>query len=76
MQKIFYSWQKDLSNKTNRGLIGNALEVAAKELHRDPRIEIEPVIDRDVAGTPGAPDIAHTIFAKIKEAEAPLRAHP
>jgi hypothetical protein len=69
MQKIFYSWQKDLPNKTNRGLIGDALEMAVKELHRDPELEIEPVIDRDVAGTPGAPDIAHTIFAKIKDAE-------
>lgn len=69
MQKIFYSWQKDLPNKTNRGLIGDALELAVKELHRDPEIEIEPVIDRDVAGIPGSPDIAHTIFAKIKEAE-------
>lgn len=69
MQKIFYSWQRDLSNKTNRGLIGDALELAVKAIHRDPEIEIEPVIDRDVAGTPGSPDIAHTIFAKIKEAE-------
>src|SRR4051794_18745396 len=69
MQKIFYSWQKDLPNKTNRGLIGDALELAVKELHRDPEIEIEPVIDRDVAGMPGSPDIAHTILAKIKEAE-------
>jgi hypothetical protein len=69
MQKIFYSWQRDLPNKTNRGLIGDALESAVKELRRDPEVEIEPVIDRDVAGTPGSPDIAHTIFAKIKEAE-------
>jgi len=69
MQKIFYSWQSDLPNKTNRGFIGDALELAVKELHRDPEIEVEPVIDRDVAGIPGSPDIAQTIFAKIKEAE-------
>lgn len=69
MQKIFYSWQNDLPNKTNRGFIGDAMELAVRELHRDPEIEVEPVIERDVAGTPGSPDIAHTIFAKIKEVE-------
>lgn len=69
MQKIFYSWQSDLPNKTNRGFIGNALELAVRELHRDPEIEVEPVIERDVAGIPGSPDIAQTILAKIKEAE-------
>lgn len=69
MQKIFYSWQSDLPNKTNRGFIADALELAVKELHRDPEIEVEPVVDRDVAGIPGSPDIAQTIFAKIKEAE-------
>lgn len=69
MKKIFYSWQSDLPNKTNRGFIGDALALAVKELHRDPEIDVEPVIDRDVAGIPGSPDIAHTILAKIKEAE-------
>lgn len=69
MQKIFYSWQSDLPNKTNRRFIGEALELAVRELHRDTDLEVEPVIERDVVGTPGSPDIAHTIFAKIKEAE-------
>jgi hypothetical protein len=69
MQKIFYSWQSDLPNKTNRGFIGDALALAVKELHRDPEILVEPVIDRDVVGTPGSPDIAQTILAKIKDAE-------
>jgi hypothetical protein len=69
MQKIFYSWQSDLPNKTNRGFIDDALALAVKELHRDPEIEVEPVIDRDVAGMPGSPDIAQTILAKIKGAE-------
>jgi hypothetical protein len=69
MQKIFYSWQSDLPNNTNRGFISDALALAVKELHRDPEIEVEPVIDRDVAGVPGSPDIAHTILAKIKDSE-------
>jgi hypothetical protein len=69
VQKIFYSWQSDLPNKTNRGFISDALALAVKELHRDPEVGVEPVIDRDVAGTPGSPDIAHTILAKIKDSE-------
>ena len=62
---IFYSWQSDLPNRTNRGLIGDALENAATALQRDETVSVEPVVDRDTAGTPGAPDIALTIFGKI-----------
>ena len=54
--KIFYSWQSDLANPTNRGLIGFALEDAAKSLRT---IEVEPVLDRDTRGVPGSPDIAN-----------------
>jgi len=66
--KIFYSWQSDLPNKTNRGFIMDALEKAAKIVREDDSIEVEPVIDRDTSGVPGSPDIAATIFKKIEEA--------
>ncbi len=62
---IFYSWQSDLPNRTNRGLIGDALENTATALQRDEAVSVEPVVDRDTAGVPGAPDIALTIFGKI-----------
>lgn len=62
---IFYSWQSDLPNPTNRGFIQTALEKAASQIAADDTIEVEPVIDRDTAGVTGAPDIAATIFAKI-----------
>lgn len=65
---IFYSWQSDLPNATNRGFIEQALERAAKGIRTDETIEVEPVIDRDTAGVPGAPDIAQTILAKIDRA--------
>ncbi|MGM3308367.1 hypothetical protein ACSQ6I_20720 [Anabaena sp. WFMT] len=67
--KIFYSWQSDLPNKTNRGFIGDALDAAAKSIHNDDSIEVEPVIDRDTINVPGSPDIANTIFSKIENAQ-------
>ena len=63
--KIFYSWQSDLPNSTNRGFIQTALERAAQSIGNDPAIAVEPVVDRDTAGVPGSPDIADTIFEKI-----------
>jgi hypothetical protein len=48
MQRIvFYSWQSDLPNKTNRGFIQQALENAAARFVKDTSVEVEPVIDRD-----------------------------
>jgi hypothetical protein len=67
--KIFYSWQSDLPNATNRGFIEKALENAAKSIRNDDSIKVEPVIDRDTKDVPGAPDIAHTIFDKIEQAQ-------
>lgn len=70
MQRIvFYSWQSDLPNATNRGLIQDALQAAATSIAADKSIEIEPVVDRDTQGVPGSPDIASTIFAKITAAD-------
>ncbi|MGB3510788.1 MAG: hypothetical protein WBA93_16445 [Microcoleaceae cyanobacterium] len=66
--KIFYSWQSDLPNKTNRGFIGDALDKAVKSLRNDDSIKVEPVIDRDTQNVAGAPDIVKTIFEKIEQA--------
>jgi hypothetical protein len=67
---VVYSWQSDLPNATNRGLIQEALERAAKKIGTDDSVMVEPVLDRDTQNVPGAPDIAHTIFAKIEKAAA------
>ena len=63
--KIFYSWQSDLPNSTNRSFIQTALERAAQSIRNDPAIAVEPVVDRDTTGVPGSPDIADTILEKI-----------
>jgi hypothetical protein len=65
---IFYSWQSDLPNATNRAFIEEALEKATVSLKADESLAIEAVIDRDVQGMTGAPDIATAIFSKINDA--------
>jgi hypothetical protein len=67
---VFYSWQSDLPNATNRAFIEAALEMAVRSMREDESIVIEPVIDRDTVGVPGAPDIAETILRKIEECHA------
>ena len=62
---IFYSWQSDLPNPTNRSFIQTALEKSAKGIKQDKSISVHPVIDRDTSNVPGSPDIAATIFDKI-----------
>jgi hypothetical protein len=66
---VFYSWQSDLPNATNRGLIQAALEAAAENIAGDETVAVDPVIDRDTEGVAGSPDIASTIFAKIIAAD-------
>ena len=66
---IFYSWQSDLPNATNRGFIQKTLEKAAAAISSDESIDVEPVVDRDTAGVAGSPDIAGTILNKIAEAD-------
>jgi hypothetical protein len=67
--KIFYSWQSDLPNSTNRGFIEAALKKVAKEIHQDDSLQVKPVIDRDTKDVSGSPDIAYTIFTKIQECQ-------
>lgn len=66
---VFYAWQSDLPNSTNRGFIQKALEDAAKDIAIDDSVGIEPVIDRDTQGVAGSPDISWTIFEKIASAD-------
>lgn len=69
MEKIvFYSWQSDLPNSTNRGFIENALRKASEKITDDSTVEIEPVIERDTKGVAGSPDISTTILNKIDKA--------
>ena len=66
---IFYSWQSDLPNSTNRGFIEDCLSRAIKEVRGDEELKLDPCLERDTRGVPGSPDIAATIFDKIKRAD-------
>jgi hypothetical protein len=66
---VFYSWQSDLPNAANRGLIQKALEQAAASIAADDSVAIEPVVDRDTQNVAGSPDIASTIFGKIASSD-------
>ena len=62
---VFYSWQSDLPNKTNRGFIKNILE----KLSKDPSFTESPRIDSDTSGVPGSPDIVNEILKKIDKCD-------
>lgn len=62
---VFYSWQSDTRAAANRSLIHEALQGAATELRADVELKVEPVIERDTQGVPGAPDIGASILEKI-----------
>ena len=68
-RNIFYSWQSDLANSTNRGMIEYALRRAAKTIASDESLAVEAVVDRDTAGVAGSPAIATTILEKIGRAD-------
>lgn len=65
---VFYAWQSDLPNNTNRGLIERALEDAVARLGADGAVVQDPRVDRDTLGVAGSPDIERTIFEKIEQA--------
>ena len=65
---VFYAWQSDLPNNTNRGFIEKALLKALDALNKD--IRFDTVIDRNADGIPGIPDIPSTIYTKIAHADA------
>lgn len=66
---VFYSWQSDLPAAGNRNVIEESLNRAIRAIRRDDTAGVEPVLDRDTANLAGAPDIAHSILAKIAVAD-------
>jgi len=64
---MFYSWQSDLPNSTNRGFIESVLEAVCK---KTVDASGQPVfcVDRDTKDLPGSPDISAAILEKIDDA--------
>ena len=67
--KVFYSWQSDLPNKTNRQFIQTCLESALKKIHANNKSISEYVIESDSRDESGTPELASTIFAKIEQCD-------
>jgi hypothetical protein len=66
---VFYSWQSDLPNGTNRTLIERALNKAIESARGEASLQVELNLDRDTQDIAGTPEIANTIFEKIKAAQ-------
>ena len=62
---VFYSWQSDLPNNTNRGFIQSVIEKAIKTIKRDETFDLDICLERDTQGEPGSPNIVSTILQKI-----------
>lgn len=65
MTTIFFSWQSDLPNKTNRNLIEDSIKLALKKMNQDSPYSLITEIDRDIKGVLGSPDIVDSILTKI-----------
>lgn len=66
---IFYSWQSDLPNKSNRGFIESCIEKTIKDISKTTSFSLELNIDRDTKEIIGTPDIVDSIFAKISKSK-------
>ncbi|NLI35182.1 MAG: hypothetical protein GX416_01510 [Bacteroidales bacterium] len=67
--KIFYSWQSDLPNNTNRQFIMDCLEKAMKTIHQNNLSISDWIIESDSRGESGTPELASTIFSKIDQSD-------
>ncbi|KLU22000.1 hypothetical protein EOS_32975 [Caballeronia mineralivorans PML1(12)] len=65
LRTVFYSWQSQLPNNTNRGFIKDSLERAIKDLNSSLQLEGRVGLDSDTSNTPGSPDVINTILQKI-----------
>lgn len=65
---IFYSWQSDLPNKTNRSFIEEVIKKAIKR-SKNTGYSIYLDYDRDTLGVTGSPDISEIIFNKIEKTD-------
>ena len=61
---VFYSWQSDLPNNTNRGFIESAIEKAIKKVASDG--EVQARIDQGAQDTAGSQSLHATILRKIE----------
>lgn len=69
-QTVFYSWQSDLPNNTNRSFIEDAIKKAIRNVSQDAEVEEamrdgKLAFDKDTQGVSGTPPIVDVILNKI-----------
>ena len=62
---VFYSWQRDLPNNTNRGFVRGCIDRAIKNIHADLGVEDALRAEEGVKGAPGNVDVAKTILERV-----------
>lgn len=62
---IFYSWQSNLPNSSNRGFIEECIKNAIKNIANNDDLALEVNLERDTKGLIGTPDIVNSLFEKI-----------
>ncbi|GHV09640.1 hypothetical protein FACS1894162_0630 [Bacteroidia bacterium] len=65
---VFFSWQSDLPNNTNRNYIEKCLQKTIQYLQKDMEYNLELNIDRATKNEIGTIDITESIFKKINHA--------
>jgi hypothetical protein len=63
---VFYAWQSDRPEDSNRFLIRDAAKKAIKSVLKDADIDESPRLDHDTKDVPGLAEVAGTIFRKIE----------
>jgi hypothetical protein len=62
---IFYAWQSDSDQKSNRFFIRDAIKAAVDTIVSDATLDEAPEIDHDTKDVSGTPDIFQAILEKI-----------
>lgn len=65
MKTVFYAWQSDLPNNTNRSFLESCLERAIEKANTALTRADRLVLDKDTQGIAGMPVIADVVFEKI-----------
>jgi hypothetical protein len=66
--RIFFSWQSDTEDRTNRRFIHTVLTKVCQQLADTPEVEESPRVDSGMEGVAGSPEVASVMFQKIDTA--------
>jgi hypothetical protein len=66
MKTVFYAWQSDLPNSTNRSFLEQCLQVAIANANGGRAPNDRLILDKDTQGVSGLPVIADVVLGKIE----------